>query len=73
MVNAGVNVDASAYGLDGLILRFRVNNLLDWQATSLWHRNQLRPDGESGTNYGPGSGEGGVIAQRLSFGFNYSF
>ena len=73
MVNAGVNVDASAYGLDGLILRFRVNNLLDWQATSLWHRNQLRPDGESGTNYGPGSGEGGVIGQRLSFGFNYSF
>ncbi len=72
MVNAGVNYDASDLGLEGLILRFRVNNLLDWEATSVWHRNQLR-DGGTGANYGSASGEGGVIAQRLSFGFNYSF
>ena len=72
MVNAGVNFDASDLGLEGLILRLRVNNLLDWEATSVWHRNQLR-DGGTGANYGSASGEGGVIARRLSFGFNYKF
>ena len=72
MVNAGLNVDMSEFGFDGLILRARVHNLLDWQATNVWHRNQL-VHGGSGNNYGEANAEGGVIAQRLSFGFNYSY
>ena len=72
MVNAGINVDMTEYGLEGLTLRARVNNLLDWEATNVWHRNQL-VHGGSGNNYGSANAEGGVIGQRLSFGFNYSY
>ena len=72
MVNAGLNVDMSEFGFDGLTLRARVNNLLDWEATNVWHRNQLREGGVAG-DYGFANAEGGVIGQRLSFGFNYSY
>ena len=72
MVNAGINVDMTEFGLEGLTLRARVNNLLDWEATNVWHRNQL-VHGGSGNNYGSANAEGGVIGQRVSFGFNYSY
>ena len=64
MVNAGINVDMTEFGLEGLTLRARVNNLLDWEATNVWHRNQL-VHGGSGNNYGSANAEGGVIGCLL--------